>query len=105
MIRIAIPIDVGTVASTGCQAFAQATPLRLDEILRMAVCEALGPRAPEDKRERGIRATLSGLRARKFIVDVDGRLFDDAEAVVVCAGVATLRFFSTEPRRRRITAG
>jgi hypothetical protein len=38
VIRIAIPIDVGTIASTRCQAFALATPLRLAEILRMAVC-------------------------------------------------------------------
>lgn len=105
MIRIAIPIDVGTVATTGSQAFALATPLRLAEILRMAVCEALGPRAPDDKLERSIRTTLAGLNAGRFVVDVDGKLYEDAETVVVCAGIATLRFFSTEPRRRRMTAG
>jgi hypothetical protein len=105
VIRVAIPIDVGTVAVTGCQAFALATPLRLDEILRMAVSEALGPRAPLDKLERSVRTTLAGLHARKFVVDVNGRLYDDAGAVVVCSGFATLRFFSTEPRRRRMTAG
>jgi hypothetical protein len=36
---------------------------------------------------------------------VDGKLYDDSEAVVLCAGSATLRFFSTEPRRSRLTAG
>jgi hypothetical protein len=105
VIRIAIPIDVGTIASTRCQAFALATPLRLAEILRMAVCEALGPRTPDDKLERSIDATIAGFDARKFVVDVDGKLYDDSEAVVLCAGSATLRFFSTEPRRRRLTAG
>jgi len=105
VIRIAIPIDVGTVAATECEAFALATPLRLDDIVRLAVYEALGPRAPHDKRERGVRTTLAGLEARKFVVDVDGRIYDSPGAVVVCAGTATLRFYSTEPRRRRMTAG
>jgi len=105
VIRIAIPIDADTVAATGCEAFALATPLRVDEILRLAVCEALGPRAPDDKLERSVRATLAGLDARRFVVDIDGRIYDDCESVAVCSGVATLRFFSTEPRRRRMTAG
>lgn len=98
VIRIAVPLDVATIASTACQAFACATPLRIDHVLCLAVYEALGPHAPQDKRERGLRATLAGLRAGKFVVDVDGKIYDRPDAVVVCAGVATLRFFSTEPR-------
>ena len=97
-----MPIDVGTVAATAASVFALATPLRVDELLAFAVLEALGTRAPQDKRERGLRTTLAGLRAGRFVVDVDGTIYDRADAVVLCSGVATLRFFSTERVRRAL---
>jgi hypothetical protein len=105
VIRIAVPIDVGTIAATACSAFAFATPLRVDRLLELAVREALGENAPRDKRERGIRTTLAGFRAGKFVVDVDGRVYDRPEAIVVATGVVSLRFFSTEPRWRRVRRG
>jgi len=98
VIRVAVPLDVGTIAATRSEAFALATPLRVEELLKLAVYEALGSRAPQDKRERGLRATLAGLRAGRFVVDVDGRLFGRVDDVVLCSGTATLRFFSTEVR-------
>jgi hypothetical protein len=104
VIRIAIPIDVGTISETASCAFALATPIRVDRLLELAVQEALGSRAPQDKRERGIRTTLSGFAAGKFVVDIDGRIFDRPDAVVVCAGFATLRFFSAEPQWRSLPA-
>jgi hypothetical protein len=104
VIRVPIPIDVGTVVATGSCAFAFATPIRIDRLLALAIREALGVRAPEDKRQRNIRTTLAGFAAGKFVVDVDGRIYDRPEAVVLCSGVATLRFFSAEPRRRALPA-
>jgi hypothetical protein len=100
VIRVAIPIDVGTIAATANSAFALATPIRVDRLIALAVIAAGGARAPQEKRERTVRATLEGFRAGRFVVDVDGRLFDRPETVVVCAGTATLRFFSTEPAQR-----
>jgi hypothetical protein len=102
VIRIPIPIDVGMVSATESCAFALATPIRVDQLLALAVLEALGSRAPGDKRERGIRATLSGFAEGKFVVDIDGRIFDRPEAVVMCSGVATLRFFSAEAQWRSL---
>lgn len=99
MIRVPIPIDVRAIASTACEAFALVTPLRVEQLLRLAVYEVLGTRAPQDKRERGVRTALDGLREGSFVIDVDGKIFDCPEDVVVCSGTATLRFFSTEPRR------
>ncbi len=100
VIRVAIPIDVGTIAATANSAFALATPIRVDRLIALAVIAAGGARAPQEKRERTVRATLDGFRAGRFVVDVDGRIFDRPETVVVCAGTATLRFFSTEPAQR-----
>ncbi len=100
MIRVLVPIDVGTVAATACSVFALATPLRVEQLVVLAVGEALGARAPHDKRERAIATVLDGLRAGKFVVDVDGRLYERGNDTALCAGTATLRFFSTEPRRR-----
>ncbi len=100
MIRVPIPIDVATVALTANSAFALATPLRVEQLLILAVHEALGIRAPQDKRERGIRTMLDGLRSGNFVVDIDGRIYERGGDVVVCAGTATLRFFSTEPRSK-----
>jgi hypothetical protein len=102
VIRIPVPIDVGTIAATACGAFALATPLRVDRLLELAVREALGTRAPEDKRERSVRSTLAAFRAGKFVVDIDGRTYERPDAVVVVCGFASLRFFSTETRWRRV---
>jgi O-acetyl-ADP-ribose deacetylase (regulator of RNase III) len=104
VIRVPVPIDVGTSVTSGASAFACATPLRVDRLIALAIREALGKRAPLDKRERSIRRTMDAFAAGEFVVDVDGRLFDRPDAVVVCAGVATLRFFSTERGRRPLRA-
>ncbi|MBC5800834.1 MAG: hypothetical protein GIX03_12610 [Candidatus Eremiobacteraeota bacterium] len=100
MIRVPIPIDVGTIAATGGSIFAAATPLRVEQLVVLAVHEALGARAPFDKRERSVRTALDGLYAGKFVLDVDGRICRRGDDVILCAGTATLRFFSTEPRFR-----
>ncbi len=64
MLRVAVPIDVSAVASTASTAFALATPLRVGDLVTAAVIEALGARAPQDKRERVVRSTLAGLSRR-----------------------------------------
>ena len=99
VIRVPVPLDVGTIVAEGSGAFALATPLRVGELLALAVREALGSRAPGDKLERGIRNTLAGLRAGEFVVDVDGRVFRNADDVVVCSGFAALRFFARRTER------
>jgi hypothetical protein len=104
VIRVSIPIDVGTIAATSSSAFALATPLRIDELLALGITVALGSRAPRDKRERSVGTALRGLRAGEFVVDVDGRVYDRPDAIVMCAGVVTLRFFSSEAHRRRFQA-
>lgn len=104
VIRVPIPIDVRTIAVTACGAFALVTPLRVEHLLRLAVYEVLGKRAPQDKRERGVRTTVAGLREGSFVVDVDGKIFARPDDVVVCSGTVTLRFFSTK-RRRSVSAG
>lgn len=93
MLTVAVPIDVSAVSRTASAAFALATPLRVGDLLATAVVEALGPRAPQDKRERVVRSTLDGLLAGTYVVEVDGRIYTDPDDVVVCAGTATLRFF------------
>lgn len=104
MIRVPIPIDLGTIAETASGAFALATPLRVDRLLALAVAQALGARAPHDKRERSIRTNLAAFLAGRFVVDIDGRIYDRPEAVVLCTGIATLRFFSIEHGRRTLPA-
>ncbi len=104
MIRVPIPIDVATIAATANGAFALATPLRVDRLLALAVAHSLGARAPQDKRERSVRSNLSAFLAGRFVVDIDGRLYDRPDAVVLCSGSATLRFFSNEPGRRKLPA-
>ncbi len=94
MIRVPIPIDVGTIAATESGVFACATPLRVERLLALAVLEALGPRAPQDKRARAIRTTLAGFFAGLFTIEIDGRIFSDPNAIIVCGNIATLRFFS-----------
>lgn len=93
MLRVAVPIDVTAVSRTASAAFALATPLRVADLLTAAVIEALGPRAPQDKRERVVRTTLDGLGAGRFVVEIDGRVYDHPEDVAVCSGTAELRFF------------
>ena len=100
MLRVAVPIDVTAVASTASTAFALATPLRVRDLLTAAVIEALGPRAPQDKRERVVRNTLAGLDEGTYVVEIDGRVYTDPDGVVVCSGTAALRFF----RRRALRA-
>ncbi|MGH7756769.1 MAG: hypothetical protein ACREM8_10865, partial [Vulcanimicrobiaceae bacterium] len=103
VIRICVPIDVRAVAETACGAFALVTPLRIDQLVTLAVCEALGPRAPEAKRTRSLRTTLAGLVVGDFVVEIDGRRHDRLDDVVACSNVVTVRFFVT-PQRRRIPA-
>jgi hypothetical protein len=100
VIRVPIPIDVGTIAATAGSAFALATPFRVDRLIALAVAQSCGERTPREKRDRHVRATLDGFLAGKFVVEIDGRQFDRPDAVVVCSGIATLRFFLREPSRR-----
>ena len=94
MIRVSVPIDVRAVASNASAAFALVTPLRVEDMVVLAILQSLGPRAPQDKRERIVQRTLDGLCEGRFIVEIDGRHYDRPNEVVVCAGVANLRFFS-----------
>lgn len=102
MIRVRVPLDLHAVASGGSPAFALATPLRVKELVAYAVREAIGARAPQDKFQRSMHRTLAGLCAGDFCVDIDGRLFTDSEAVVVCEGTVAVRFFLNRPRRAGI---
>jgi hypothetical protein len=99
MIRVKVPLDLHAVAVGGSGAFALATPLRVRDLLAFAVREAIGARAPYDKFSRSVHRTLAGLAAGDFIIDVDGRTFTDAEAIVVCEGTANIRFFLGKRRR------
>jgi len=105
VIRVPIPIDLATVARAANGVFALATPLRIDRLIELAVCEALGARSPSDKRERSVRKALGDFARGAYVVDVDGRVFDRGEAVAVCSGVATLRFFLAEGKRARASIG
>ncbi len=93
MIRISVPIDLDAVVLGDSAAFALATPLRVRSLISMAVQQVLGPRAPQDKRDRTLASTLAGIANGSFVVDINGRRYTRADEVVVCAGVATLRFF------------
>jgi hypothetical protein len=99
MIRVKVPLDLHAVTVGGSGAFALATPLRIRDLVRIAVREALGTRAPHDKFARSIHRTLAGLASGDFIVDVDGRGFTDADAIVVCERTADVRFFLAQRRR------
>jgi hypothetical protein len=101
MIRVRVPLDLHAVSCNGSGAFALATPLRVRDLVGLAVREAVGARAPADKVARSLGTTLHGLSAGRFTVDIDGRLFDDADAVVVCGDTADVRFFI--PARRAVT--
>jgi len=93
MIRVRVPLDLHAVSCSGSGAFALATPLRVREILGLAVREAIGSRAPADKVARMLRSTLHGFSTGRFTLHIDGRAFDDADAVVVCGDFASVRFF------------
>ncbi|GAC1421258.1 MAG: hypothetical protein NVSMB5_14330 [Candidatus Velthaea sp.] len=94
MIRVSVPIDVNAVASNASAAFALATPLRVEDMVVLAILQSLGPRAPQDKRERVVQRTLDGLCEGRFVVEIDGRQYYHSHEVVVCAGIANMRFFS-----------
>lgn len=98
MITVRVPIDLHAVACTSCGAFASATPLRLRHLLSLAIREAIGPRAPQDKFLRTLRATLANFAAGRFIVDVNGRAYEHPDEVVVCAQTANVRFFLAHQR-------
>ncbi len=93
MIRVKVPLDLHAVSAGGSAAFALATPVRIRDLLRFAVREAIGLRAPHDKFLRSVHRTLAGLASGDFTIDVDGRTFADADAVVMCEGTADIRFF------------
>jgi hypothetical protein len=104
VIRLVIPVDAHTVAATASEVFALATPLRVDQLLALAIGEAIGTRAPADKRERTIRRALAGFRAGDFLIDIDGRIHDRPDTIAVCSGTITVRFYSNETRRSRLSA-
>lgn len=93
MIRVRVPLDLHAVATSGSAAFALATPLRVRDLLALAVRETIGARAPYDKFERSMVRTLAGLAAGDFVVDIDGRTFSDGNAVMMCEGAVAVRFF------------
>jgi hypothetical protein len=93
MIFVRVPLDIHAVACNGSGAFALATPLRVRDLVSLAVREAIGRRAPDDKFVRSLRTTLLGLANGRFTVNIDGRAFSDADQVVVCGDVATVRFY------------
>lgn len=97
MIRVRVPLDLHAVATDGSSAFALATPLRVRELLAMAVREAIGALAPPDKVHRSVRRTLAGFERGDFAVTVDGRMVGDSDAVVVCEGCVDVRFFLAVP--------
>lgn len=99
MIRVKVPLDLHAVAVGGSGTFALATPLRIRDLLRFAVREAIGFRAPHDKFARSMHRTLAGLAAGDFTIDIDGRTFTDPDTVVVCERTADIRFFLSQRRR------
>jgi hypothetical protein len=98
VIRVRVPLDLHAVADGGSAAFALATPLRVRELLALAVREAIGMRAPQDKFARSVHRTLAGLESGDFTVVIDGRAFADADTVVLCEGSADVRFFVSDRR-------
>jgi hypothetical protein len=93
MIRVRVPLDLHAVTCSGSGAFALATPLRVRDLLSLAVREVIGARAPQDKFARSMRTTLLGLSSGRFTVAIDGREFSGADDVVVCGEVASVRFY------------
>ena len=99
MIRVRVPLDLHAVSAAGSAAFALATPLRVRELLALAVREVIGERAPDEKFQRSMSRTLAGLASGDFTVDIDGRSFTDGETVVLCEGEAKVRFFINRSSR------
>jgi len=99
VIRVRVPLDLHAVSVGGSAAFALATPLRVRDLLALAVREAIGARAPHDKFLRSMHRTLTGLANGDFSVDIDGRLFADSESVVMCEGSVCVRFFVSRGKR------
>ena len=93
VIRVRVPLDLHAVAESGSGAFALATPLRVRDVLSLAVRAAIGERAPAETFARSLRMTLAGLSDGRFIVVIDGRRFQDIGSVVLCRDVADVRFF------------
>lgn len=100
VIRVQVPLDLHSIACSGSAAFALATPVRIRELVALAVRQAIGARAPLDKFHRSVRTTLAGIAAGRFSVWVDGRCFDDVDDVIVCERVADVRFYVASPVRR-----
>jgi hypothetical protein len=100
VIRVRVPLDLHAVALSGSAAFALVTPLRVRDLLALAVREAIGARAPQDKFFRSMHRTLAGVAAGDFTVDINGRSYGDVETVVVCEGTADVRFFVERQRAR-----
>ncbi len=99
MIRVKVPLDLHAVARDGSAAFALATPLLVHQLLGLAVRATIGKRAPQDIFARSMHRTLAGLRAGDYLVEVDGRIFRNPDAVVVCGDTAAVRFFLRQPAR------
>jgi len=93
---VRVPLDLHAVACGDSVAFALATPLRVRELIALAVREVIGTRAPCDKFARSMHRTLTGLAAGDFTLVIDGRTFADPETVVVCERIADVRFFSAK---------
>ena len=103
MLHVHVPIDIGTATTSQSPVFALATPMRVRELLQLAIEQALGKRAPADKRERNLATTLEGLVLRQFALDIDGRLYDDPDTCIVCSGTVTMRFFASPSNRFSIS--
>jgi|SRR5579863_4669518 len=99
MIRVKVPLDLHAVAVAGSGAFALATPVRIRDLLRFAVREAIGMHAPPDKFSRSLHRTLAGLAAGDFTITINGRTFTDVDTIVVCERTADVRFFLSQRRR------
>ena len=93
MIRVRVPLDVHAVACSGSGAFALATPVRVADLISLAVREAIGTRAPADKFARSLRTTLNGLQSGHFTVAVNGREYSDAGDVVMCESITYVGFY------------
>ncbi len=100
VIRVRIPLDLEAVAHGGATVFSFATPLRVRELLALAVREAIGELAPADKFSRSMHRTLSGLCEGDYTLNIDGRTFADPDAVVVCGSTADVRFYVKNRRER-----
>lgn len=101
MTRVRVPLDLHTIAESGAGTFAMATPLRVRELLSLVVRQAIGARAPDDTFRRSLQTTLAGLRKGRFMLDVEGRRFDDPDDVIVCAETVEVRFYHPAARAAR----